>query len=114
MQMFSPHPWGWTDAEELPEWTFGVFPTPVGMDRQYHQQGEELKRFPHTRGDGPPRISTQNLISRFSPHPWGWTAAQRFATRHAIVFPTPVGMDRSVNPKFRALIRFPHTRGDGP
>ena len=30
---YSPRPWGWTEAEDYDDFDPGVFPTPVGMDR---------------------------------------------------------------------------------
>ena len=50
---FSPHPWGWTVRARAPGRAAPVFPTPVGMDRITRPYGKFLKRFPHTRGDGP-------------------------------------------------------------
>ena len=50
---FSPHPWGWTGHHPAIILRSLVFPTPVGMDRADECVAECLKRFPHTRGDGP-------------------------------------------------------------
>jgi len=49
-----------------------------------------------------------------SPHPWGWTAAERLGMTESGVFPTPVGMDRSLVAATAVPCSFPHTRGDGP
>ncbi len=70
--------------------------------------------FPHTRGDGPMDSLPGLGALLFSPHPWGWTDYFPFATSRAIVFPTPVGMDRNLFPFVLGLNSFPHTRGDGP
>ena len=91
-----------------------VFPTPVGMDRYFRVKDWLLWRFPHTRGDGPYNASDWQIHHWFSPHPWGWTAAQLRRDLQRLVFPTPVGMDRALDRLESCWQSFPHTRGDGP
>ena len=112
--MFSPHPWGWTATNWPPAEGKGVFPTPVGMDRTSNSRQARLRRFPHTRGDGPSDMACSISSFTFSPHPWGWTVSARLVVRLAYVFPTPVGMDRPKNRRTIETACFPHTRGDGP
>ena len=71
-----------------------VFPTPVGMARDYTFDPTYGKGFPHARGDGPlgGAQSANNL--KFSPRPWGWPAGSASIDMHDTVFPTPVGMAR--------------------
>ena len=91
--MFSPHPWGWTEALGPVGVHFVVFPTPVGMDLTGHFSDRNNIRFPHTRGDGPTASNSRPPRVWFSPHPWGWTVKIRLCRRGQHVFPTPVGMD---------------------
>ena len=70
--------------------------------------------FPHARGDGPiPRVAVK-LPNKFSPRPWGWSAIEAWNNRATEVFPTPVGMVRSLISPSMPAISFPHARGDGP
>ena len=111
-----------------------VFPTPVGMDRLVlpaaaggrsipHARGdgpdEQGKprpgyRIPHARGDGPGSRELFRDLFWYSPRPWGWTDVTVFATRPILVFPTPVGMDRSASRGISQTRSIPHARGDGP
>ena len=74
-EMFSPHPWGWTELITLLNDPIYVFPTPVGMDRDFRDIRSALSRFPHTRGDGPATDEPFHPTPKFSPHPWGWTGS---------------------------------------
>ncbi len=49
---------------------------------------------PHTRGDGPNGTAVRGMVN--------------------VVFPTRVGMDRSLERRLRRCRSVPHTRGDGP
>mgnify|MGYP006927217292 CR=1 FL=1 len=111
---FSPHPWGWTVAAGRAGVADSVFPTPVGMDLLKREGDDHIRRFPHTRGDGPRAVRSFQLSTRFSPHPWGWTADIKKLLSKGLVFPTPVGMDRDPAATISASPSFPHTRGDGP
>ena len=72
----------------------GVFPTPVGMNREWFSFAEMAESVPHTRGDEPHSSLAQH-------------------SRHR-VFPTPVGMNRGQTVTSQAIMRVPHTRGDEP
>ena len=50
---FSPHAWGWSALDASKKARLAVFPTCVGMVRYISEHWDELKRFPHMRGDGP-------------------------------------------------------------
>ena len=50
---------------------YGVFPTPVGMNRPDDVPVERVAGVPHTRGDEPARFSFMVMRFRCSPHPWG-------------------------------------------
>ncbi len=75
---------------------------------------KSLFGFPHARGDGPPYDPLGNGEGRFSPRPWGWSAAAFYADRTGKVFPTPVGMVRMPSLWAFPTSGFPHARGDGP
>ena len=93
---FSPRPWGWSG---LCEYTFSparVFPTPVGMVRLVAASRSLGSSFPHARGDGPLSDLTPLVAHPFSPRPWGWSVAIGIAKIKNSVFPTPVGMVRTV------------------
>ena len=70
--------------------------------------------FPHTRGDVPPVHLIAGSGKRFSPHAWGCSAPERVAVEEHLVFPTRVGMFLAVRVIPRAVLGFPHTRGDVP
>ena len=93
--MFSPRPWGWSEARSL----FGkadiVFPTPVGMVRTHVGNGTRRGSFPHARGDGPEIKELLQKTQQFSPRPWGWSAGVTGNSTQRHVFPTPVGMVRT-------------------
>ncbi len=111
---FSPHAWGWTGVYGAHQRAPIVFPTRVGMDRLFMNSGELNLCFPHTRGDGPISWRSRCQICPFSPHAWGWTDDWGGAAEKQAVFPTRVGMDRRRGIGHLGILRFPHTRGDGP
>ena len=91
---FSPHAWGWT----------------VKIRAAFDLVGS----FPHTRGGGPLDIDWAPTNYTFSPHAWGWTDDRRGRAVGRLVFPTRVGVDRSIMPPAITAAGFPHTRGGGP
>ena len=90
------------------------FPAHAGMDPRETPPSSGIRRFPRTRGDGPPP-STRTARGRgVSPHTRGWTPAHRRHPPGRPGFPAHAGMDprrrqRPVSPRW-----FPRTRGDGP
>ena len=54
---FSPHAWGWSGGECFFILIQRVFPTRVGMVRENAGVNFSVFCFPHTRGDGPNKIS---------------------------------------------------------
>ena len=131
---FSPHAWGWTYILWIRFWKPQVFPTRVGVDRQFPQShlnqfvfptrvGVDLLLrhflrlrlcFPHTRGGGPAALPYRDYGIAFSPHAWGWTAPTENKAIKELVFPTRVGVDLSDCLHLSSIPRFPHTRGGGP
>jgi len=131
---FSPHAWGWTGdnprrrvlahvfptrvgvdrSPSAPTCTGCVFPTRVGVDRTSLRGGFGTCSFPHTRGGGPQAAPEGPDATRFSPHAWGWTVSPRRQRAGILVFPTRVGVDRSMRERLPLLRSFPHTRGGGP
>ena len=59
-------------------------------------------------------LTTKTANAMCSPHTWGWPvlATDKFDYRY--VFPTHVGMARSVFCEANSRNCVPHTRGDGP
>ena len=110
----SPRAWGWTVGVQMGHAGSGVFPTGVGMDRPSRSARGHGRGVPHGRGDGPPSPRPDPTAPQCSPRAWGWTAFMARPWEELVVFPTGVGMDRSL--AFRAVCsgRVPHGRGDGP
>ncbi len=73
-----------------------------------------VRRFPHPRGDGPPRGPRAFFVFQISPPAWGWPDEWVKKLRLAKDFPTRVGMARSAGGSGFEACRFPHPRGDGP
>ncbi len=111
---FSPHAWGWSDANASAKQCFPVLPTRVGMVRSANWPVCGAARSPHTRGDGPLGLSTGRKPSRFSPHAWGWSAFPLKVGKPKAVLPTRVGMVREEAHPSCLKQGSPHTRGDGP
>ena len=109
---YSPPPWGWTEIPKIGPPSWNVFPTPVGMDRGPLMDDHASFSIPHPRGDGPLLgFSFQDCIA-YSPPPWGWTVHLCDECKTALVFPTPVGMDRWRFPPPASVVSIPHPRGD--
>ena len=72
--LFSPHAWGWSANERYHFGTRNVFPTRVGMVRNWTDKSVSFQRFPHTRGDGPAYTASATGVDKLSPHAWGWGA----------------------------------------
>ncbi len=111
---FSPHAWGWTLASHCYNRPTVVFPTRVGVDRFADKGQYNSTSFPHTRGGGPCAIAWKLETVEFSPHAWGWTVSLRLVVGFDRVFPTRVGVDRSLRQFGLSSCGFPHTRGGGP
>ena len=111
---YSPRPWGWTWVKGQHAAREAVFPTPVGMDRPCGPCLWRGMGIPHARGDGPSITDVDGLYTMYSPRPWGWTGWRREKVEGCLVFPTPVGMDRSSRWWRRRPRSIPHARGDGP
>ena len=76
----------------------------------HHRAG----RFPHARGDVPKTFSVSMAAMKFSPRTWGCSERESRGQGRARVFPTHVGMFRSLQGvRFRPG-SFPHARGDVP
>ena len=84
------------------------------MDRTCRMASRSPACVPHTRGDGPHRITGYTGGQACSPHTWGWTAHAQPIESYQYVFPTHVGMDRNRKPDTTRSRSVPHTRGDGP
>ena len=113
-RMFSPPAWGWPALVFVLRFPAEVFPTRVGMARQYQIEAWIEERFPHPRGDGPSGIRLCPRPRTFSPPAWGWPARRQSTTPRDSVFPTRVGMARSLAVYHQDYEGFPHPRGDGP
>ena len=69
----SPHPRGWTPADDGRLGFALGFPAPAGMDRHGDFRHAPPPRIPRTRGDGPAAQETPDGVIQDSPHPRGWT-----------------------------------------
>ena len=114
MALCSPRTWGWTGVGHERILVSIVFPTHVGMDRTRALMARLCSRVPHARGDGPFHGNGRSERLQCSPRTWGWTVRAVAISAPAVVFPTHVGMDRSVAMMLSLMNRVPHARGDGP
>ena len=112
--MFSPLAWGWSANTALRMSASRVFPTRVGMVRQFPLCRIHLRCFPHSRGDGPIESQFGSETWAFSPLAWGWSGCPLRSRIHSGVFPTRVGMVRQCARELLRTSSFPHSRGDGP
>ncbi len=130
----SPRAWGWTEDNWANNPKSGVFPTRVGVDRTHGQGLDRAVSVPHARGGGPSRALVTSPAARCSPRAWGWTEGEhrppplRMCSPRAwgwtgvqsptglvpVVFPTRVGVDRSLSRPQTAGGSVPHARGGGP
>ncbi len=89
-------------------------PAPAGMVPTSARRPIGGKRFPRTRGDGPPSSSALAITPRVPPHPRGWSpSGVRGAGPHR-GSPAPAGMVPAQRSPRTRPGRFPRTRGDGP
>ena len=91
-----------------------VFPTHVGMFRTTGRDMPSPPSFPHSRGDVPSRRRNPVPGSTFSPLTWGCSDGEIIWEKEPSVFPTHVGMFRSMEQSGIRRLRFPHSRGDVP
>ncbi len=73
-----------------------VFPTCVGVDRLSGVVHSCFAGIPHVRGGGPSQICNRTSVYPYSPRAWGWTDLAKHKAQWLQVFPTCVGVDRSV------------------
>ena len=112
--MFSPRVWGWSGHAKRGLRLLAVFPTGVGMVRDEYTFKVAAVSFPHGCGDGPPSPYFPLAMLLFSPRVWGWSGDGRDHRRSCPVFPTGVGMVRSMMSSNLSPKSFPHGCGDGP
>ena len=110
----SPHTRGWTRGQPRGHVADPGFPAHAGMDPAASGRWRRGRRFPRTRGDGPPRWPAPVLDSRVSPHTRGWTRPAPRRRSRPRGFPAHAGMDPCGCSEARPWSRFPRTRGDGP
>ena len=118
-----------------------VLPEGMDLNQIRGKEGARIKQAyslasRHTRGGGPYDWPRCDAAAEFSPHAWGWTGlgqitlmpgssfphtrgggppSRRPAQAMCHVFPTRVGVDRSLQAaSVGATCSFPHTRGGGP
>ena len=131
---FSPHTWGCTARRWFLPSARQVFPTHVGVYRNFSTAKIAMPSFPHTRGGVPYADQPTGSGVRFSPHTWGctakelagyteipfsphtWGCTDRISRQaHVVtVFPTHVGVYRARKFGRQPWRRFPHTRGGVP
>ena len=91
-----------------------VFPTGVGVYRIARLYGNTASRFPHRRGGVPNMPTGRTRCTWFSPQAWGCTEYADWPDPVYVVFPTGVGVYRSLANMLRSRCRFPHRRGGVP
>ncbi len=107
----SPRPWGcFLDYSRI-KFLDRVFPTPVGV----FLQAKILHLFdlglPHARGGVSRPRAARAAHVRSSPRPWGCFSISYLVRRHAVVFPTPVGVFPAYPDPVHGTKRLPHARG---
>ena len=75
---------------------------------------DDLAASPHARGDVPAFVLLWPIFLRFSPRPWGCSAARSWSRQVRYLLPTPVGMFRNTSRDRSAQRPSPHARGDVP
>ena len=110
----SPHPRGWTPRRGRGPGRRHGFPAPAGMDPGERADAGPGAGIPRTRGDGPLVFPFPRGSDRDSPHPRGWTRAERRAGAGQSGFPAPAGMDPGQVVQRPVRPGIPRTRGDGP
>ena len=91
-----------------------MFPTGVGMNRLKADKNHLQQYVPHRRGDEPAQLLTQKHNPWCSPQAWGWTDLIDNEDTIYNMFPTGVGMNRSIQMFLKQLYNVPHRRGDEP
>ena len=110
-----PHARGWTDAVAFLGSCPVASPARAGMDPLLDVNLRLLRRFPRTRGDGPPTRILNSTCEMLPPHARGWTSEEPRMGRMGRASPARAGMDRRKDmDREAAKYRFPRTRGDGP
>ena len=94
---FTPRVWGWFGLRTQTQRIRRVYPTGVGMVRIPQDQAPLDTRLPHGCGDGSFRVWPVPLSLRFTPRVWGWFSVVWRSVMFAPVYPTGVGMVRSVS-----------------
>ena len=113
-QEYSPRMWGWTGRSGTCGILETIFPTHVGMDRSRSKATWLITNIPHACGDGPKRKPGNRYQFPYSPRMWGWTGWSPARMVFLHIFPTHVGMDRSMQSSKQSWINIPHACGDGP
>ncbi len=91
---FSPHMWGCTFPLCRAPSSLPVFPTHVGVYREYEPAAHVRVSFPHTCGGVPCERLFRLRNFQFSPHMWGCTFLDGGNDKPEEVFPTHVGVYR--------------------
>ena len=111
---FPPHARGWTLTPRPVLGPDRVSPARAGMDPSHPAGPSSPRRFPRTRGDGPPQEGDISFSTVFPPHARGWTRAYPLLFTTPQVSPARAGMDPNTALPVRPRRGFPRTRGDGP
>ncbi len=111
---FSPRMWGCTGKWNTLQGDEFVFPTHVGVYRTPSPSTLRTPRFPHACGGVPMYWKFPDILTKFSPRMWGCTDRSRVLSHHGTVFPTHVGVYRSLLFVFHRDSCFPHACGGVP
>ncbi len=110
----SPHPRGWSLAEQQRGAAVVLLPAPAGMVPSATSRAPCPLAAPRTRGDGPRGLLRPSSLRGCSPHPRGWSRRHGPGVREGLLLPAPAGMVLPAGPRNPDLPAAPRTRGDGP
>ena len=109
--MSSPRPWGCFSLAVWLALCRLVFPTPVGVFLASSPFISVSLCLPHARGGVSYLGRLRYTLHPSSPRPWGCFLQLGGYALHGSVFPTPVGVFRSVILGGKRALRLPHARG---
>ncbi len=110
----SPHPRGWSRLPDVGQLVGVLLPAPAGMVPGRARDPRYRVSAPRTRGDGPEEIDGIMSGLVCSPHPRGWSPAQRLQRAEGGLLPAPAGMVPPRPHRHRRHRPAPRTSGDGP
>ena len=109
-----PRAWGWTATTDFNRLNDKMFPTSVGMNRNWFYRQIRIMNVSHERGDEPLCVHICILSLLCFPRAWGWTVGKTAFVGALTMFPTSVGMNRKQILAIVDDFDVSHERGDEP